>query len=278
MKKHYLLAFVFLAFSVLVSTAQVEFGLKFDKSTDRYIVSLYPMDTYKLPYNLTATAQITIKAPAGRFFPTEIKGLYPGMDWEYNSRSNSPKEAPEFDYVSIALRNPGLIHLPYEKNMELPILSFRNEQGCSCPLSLVDNFSDPFMAPNSERVNIGNTIAVLGYGTDAFGGIHGDPVVDCQLSYTHDLSDEMISRFDLYPIPTERELFLEFDWAYDRQTVKAEIRDVLGRLKSVKVIDLAPGHNLHSFEVQNLTAGSYFLKLIGEDWDLTLDKFQKIKL
>jgi hypothetical protein len=276
MKKHYLLATAVAIAATLTLQAQVKFKIDFDKGNDRYVVSLIPMQTFKMPKNLTGTAQVTIKAPCGKFAPTDIVGLFPGLEWEYNSRSDAPKEAVEFDYVSFALKNPGLIHLPYVKDQELPVLAFRNKNGCNCPLQLVNNQKDPFMPPNSARANIGNTIAIYGYGIDAYGGVVGEGMVDCRTTFTHE-SPGKINRFDLYPIPTERELFLECEWGSERETVRAEIVDVLGKVHSFQKVEFIPGHNLITFDVSKLAAGPYFLKLKGKDWEETLDKFQKIR-
>ena len=71
---------------------------------------------------------------------------------------------------------------------------------------------------------------------------------------------------------------LEFEWAYPSENVQAEIVDLLGRRMSVKTIDLISGHNLHAFHIEKLAAGSYFLKLNGKSWSITLDKFQKIRM
>ncbi len=280
MTRHSLLIATFLTFCISGLFAQVQFRLDYEKTSNRYVVSLVPQATYKIPANLTGASQVTVKAPTGLFFPKEVKGLYPGIEWDYNSRSNAPVEAPEFDYISFALRNSGLLHLPYVEGVSIPVLSFKNEFGCSAPIQLIDNKTDAFMPPNSEMANVGQSIAVYGYGHNAFGGIaNKNGIADCQEAYTHTIdTDELISKFDLYPIPAEVEIFLEFDWAYPSENVQAEIVDVLGRRMSVKTIDLISGHNLHAFQIEQLAAGSYFLKLKGESWSITLDKFQKIRM
>lgn len=279
MSKHTLLTIALIAFCVTGIFAQVQFRMDYDKTTKKYIVSLVPLESYKMPANLTGASQITVKAPTGLFFPTEVKGLYPGIEWDYNSRSNAPVEQPEHDYISFALRNSGLLHLPYQKGVAIPVLSFLNEFGCSAPVELINNETDPFMPPNSLKANVGQSIAVYGYGHNAFGGIfNGKGKADCQDLYTHTFSsDELISEFDLYPIPAEVEIFLEFEWGYPSESVRAEIVDVTGKTMSFKTIELITGRNIHPFSTSKLAAGTYFLKLNGESWSVTLDKFQKIR-
>ena len=254
MSKHTLLAIAFIAFCVTDIFAQVQFRMDYDKTTKKYVVSFVPLESYKMPGNLTGASQITVKAPTGLFFPTEVKGLYPGIEWDYNSRSNAPVEEPEYDYISFALRNSGLLHLPYQKDVSIPVLSFLNEFGCNAPVILIDNDEDPFMPPNSLKANVGQSIAVYGYGHNAYGGIYnGKSMVDCQDLYTHSLSsNELISDFDLYPIPAEIEIFLEFEWGYPSETVRAEILDATGRTMSFKTIDLITGRNIHPFNTSKL--------------------------
>jgi hypothetical protein len=277
MKKPYLITAALVAFIAISGFSQVDFGIRYDKSTESFIVSLYPLETYTLPNNLTATAQITIKTPAGTFDPSDVKGLYPGIEWEYNSRADAPKEASKYDYLSFALINPGLLHLPLEEGKELPILSFKNSSGCNGTVALVDNATDPFMAPNSKNVNIGNTIAILGAGAEAYRGIKGPKEIDCAtITSATDLADQ-VEDFDIYPVPAQRDLTLEVSWAGEKEAVRAEIRDVAGRLVTVKVIELIQGNNTYNFDVSNLAAGSYLLSLRGSEWNVTLDKFQKIK-
>lgn len=280
MSKHFLLTLGFLAIGFATLTAQVKFKLDYEKTTKRYVVSIVPTKSLSMPGNLTGTAQVTVKALSGKFFPTDIVGLYPGLDWDFNARSNAPAEAPDNDYISFALRNAGLLHLPYQAESALPVLSFRNELGCATDIELIDNEKDPFMPPNSEMANVGNSIAVFGIGANAYGGIDNrNAKTDCQEQYTHtNDSDELIADFDLYPIPAETEIFLEFEWGYPSESVRAEIYDITGRAMSRKSIDLVTGHNLHAFHTEKLAAGSYLIKLTGETWTVTLDKFQKIRM
>lgn len=276
MKKHGL-TFLIIFMITTGLLAQVKFKLDYDKAQNNYIVSIVPMTDLQHPDNLTATAQITVKTPAGKFNPKEIKGLYPGLEWEFNSKSDAPKEAPDHDYISFGLKNPGLLHLPFEKDQALPILSFKNEFGCTGPVQLVDNAKDPFMAPNSQRVNIGNTIAVLGYGIDAFGGVVDQGLVDCSGSTTNVEENGVISKHEIFPVPAGKELFLQFNWEGKRETVRAEIIDAGGRVVIFQKMDVVNGANQFAFDVSKLAGGAYLLKIKGDKWEQTLDKFQKIR-
>lgn len=279
MFRHYILILAGLIGFIGTATAQIEFTIEYEKTNQRYVVSIIPDKTYKIPANLVGTSQVSIKAFTGKFFPTRVTGLYPGVEWAFNSRSNAPDEAPEYDYLSFNLLNAGLIHLPLEKGIALPVLAFSNELGCGSPVTLVDNDVDPFMPPNSKHANIGNSMAVLGIAANAYGGVNSHAAIaDCAAEYTHtNKTEEFITAFDLYPIPAETEIFLEFFWGYPQETVRADVVDALGRTMSYKSIDLTNGENLHPFQIGKLAAGTYFLKLTGANWSVTLDKFQKIR-
>lgn len=276
MKKPFFTTLGLIMIMTLTSKAQVLFNLSYDKVQDWYVLSIIPLQTYVLPESLTGSAQVTIKTLTGKFHPIDLKSLYPGLEWEFNSDAKAPKEAPDFDYLSFALKNPGLLHLPYREGVEIPLFAFRNEFGCNGPVALVDNLKDPFMAPNSQNVNIGNTIVILGYGAHAYAGIKGDGIVDCLTTFTHDVAGK-IGKFDLYPIPAEKEIFLEFNWNGERETVMAEIVDELGRTLSRSSLDFEPGKNLHVFDIRNLAAANYFINLKGKGWTETLEKFQKVR-
>jgi len=88
--------------------AQVQFILDLDLDTRVYTVSMLPEVTWAPPYNNTATAQITMKAPTGLFELAEFKSLTPYVEWNMNARVNGPQEASNTDYLSFTLVTGGL--------------------------------------------------------------------------------------------------------------------------------------------------------------------------
>ena len=81
---------LFLFFTQLHLNAQVQFMLDADPKTKIYVVSMLPNITWEYPQNRTATAQITIKAPTGAFDLKDFTSLTPGVEWDMNSRVDSP--------------------------------------------------------------------------------------------------------------------------------------------------------------------------------------------
>ncbi len=278
MKKVYTLILTMaLAIGATTLQAQVKFKLSFDTDRELYTVSMVSMVEYAEPMNLTGTGQVTIRVPAGKFELDRYKDQNAITKWEPNARNNSPVEAPEWDYISFGLINDGLVRLPFREGVEVPLFIFANRLGCTGPVELVDNETDPFMAPNSQHANVGNELAVLGAGGDAYEGILEEGSVDCLSA----LNNEMLGRmegYNLYPIPTAKLLNFEFIWLLDNQDVDLHVQDASGKLVSVKKYALHPGHNHLKIDVKTLAGGAYSIKLFGSDWDGNVGQFIKARM
>jgi gliding motility-associated-like protein len=177
MKK--LLTALFLALFAQTAFSQILFKLELLPDNVTYKVSMIPSQTWTFPQNLTASAQITIRAPHGlgpnSFQVSMLTMLTPGTQWEANARVNAPIEAPSWDYISFGLSSFGTDAYNYQAGVELPVFSFKNGAAyCADSIELVAN-DDPFFPPNSASANIGNYIVTLGSGqNNAFGGFDGD--------------------------------------------------------------------------------------------------------
>jgi len=159
--------------------AQVQFILDLDLDTRVYTVSMLPEVTWTHPYNKTATAQITIKAPTKLFELAEFKSLTPDVEWNMNARVNGPLEAPNTDYLSFTLVTSGLEPLAYEAGVPTKLFCFTNSIDCTGEVSLINNETDPFLPPNSRSINVGNSIAVHGARGEAYTGNVSDKSFEC---------------------------------------------------------------------------------------------------
>lgn len=114
----------------------------------------------------TLTAQITVRAPHGeganRVEVSDLQSLVDGVFWYQRSRTDTPQEDPEGDYISFEydymLSDLGAIH--WQAGQEVALFSFTVSGGAG-QLGLMENCSG-FMAPNSANTNPGNQIAVKG--------------------------------------------------------------------------------------------------------------------
>ncbi|HFA49714.1 MAG TPA: T9SS type A sorting domain-containing protein [Bacteroidetes bacterium] len=270
-----LMAFLFLAYN---SNAQLEFKIKFDFDTERYIVSVIPQATYTEPQNITGTGQVTIKVPTNEFIPVDIVNLLEGMKWEANSRNDAPSESPEYDYISFALQMQGLGYPDYEEGVELPLFSFQNAFGCTgdSKVYLVDNETDPFMPPNSENANVGNTLTILGAGGDAYAGLYNGGVASCDPQNPTSTAEELgFAEYSVFPNPVVDEINVSVEWNGESADAMIQVVDAAGKLVLAEPFDIVNGKNNKKLNVERYPAGSYFLYLVAEDWEVSLDKVTK---
>lgn len=184
-----ILIFVAIIFATNTIEAQVKFKLSYDTEDELYTVSIIPNETFESPDNITGTGQVTIRVPSNYFEPANVTNLHDQMVWHANSRTDSPIEAVDFDYVSFGLMNPGVSNPDYKAGEEIQLFSFENAYGCTGGIEIVDNYKDPFMAPNSKSVNIGNSLTIFGAGGEAWAGLVGDGKVNCMTTSTTDLAE-----------------------------------------------------------------------------------------
>ncbi|MEZ4958883.1 MAG: T9SS type A sorting domain-containing protein [Saprospiraceae bacterium] len=267
------LAFVLAAFTV---NAQVNFKMSYDKETERYIVSLIPMTTYTNPQNITGSGQVTIKVPTNEFDPVDIENLLTGMTWEANSRNNAPAEAPDFDYVSFGLTiQAGTAYPDYQAGVEMPLFSFQNAFGCTGKVYLVDNVNDPFMPPNSQSANIGNTWTILGAGGEAYQGIIGSGENNCAETASSAVEEIVINAYKVFPNPASQFVNVEMRWENDAADAQLQVVDAAGKKVITQDMTVTYGQNRQKLDVSNLAAGNYWVYLEGEGWKAKLDKFSK---
>ncbi len=132
-----------------------------------FTVSLLSNQTIKSPFNTTATAQVTLKVPTGGFQVANLKNLIEGVEFNENGRSNAPSEAPTFDYIVFGLASIGTRNITYTKDTKIPLFSFENSGECTGNLIyLMENYSDPFYPPNSQKANVSQQITVAQTGSD----------------------------------------------------------------------------------------------------------------
>ena len=151
----------------------IEFDLRLDAGTGIYEVYVRPDFSINPPLDLTVSSQATIVAPAGQpviplfgevpMFPDWGQVTSNAGPWGLNARINSPPENPEFDYITVGLREFN-DSIAYSAGVGVLVFSFTADQ-CLGPLELIVNNDDPFdIDPNSANSNPGNQITVLGLG------------------------------------------------------------------------------------------------------------------
>ena len=231
--------------------------------------------TWDAPYNITSTAQITIKVPTGDFEISDLQNHISEVSFEQNSRQNAPEESPEFDYISFGLTNIGTDKISYKEGEIVPLFSFKNSGNCAGEIYLINN-QDAFMPPNQAMANVGNSITVLGGGpNNAWTGNVDDGEADCSFTNTSSENQLKIS-FNIFPNPVEENLNLSFTWTESNETMTLTLFDINGKevLKSKQ--KFTHGRNTITLNVKELRSGTYTIEVQGESLKMVVDRFVKL--
>jgi gliding motility-associated-like protein len=168
-----------LALLCFTLTAQVKFKVALLPDNVTYQVSIRPDVSWSAPQNTVLSAQVTVRVPTGGFNLgpiTSLKG-----NWGHIGTVVSPTESTAYDYIIFGLQ--GLTsNITFQSGQEVAVFNFKNNGSCTGALELIENELDPFWPPNSQSVNIGNQIAVVGAGNgvNAYTGNFGAITADCR--------------------------------------------------------------------------------------------------
>lgn len=283
-----MMAPLFLVFFHSTLFAQVQFILDLDPVTRVYTVSMLPEVTWAPPFNKTATAQITVKAPNELFELTELQSAIPGIEWDMNSRVNTPEEAPEYDYLSFALITGGLEPLEYVAGKPTKLFTFKNATECSGEVSLINNDSDPFLPPNSRNANVGNSIAVHGARGEAYMGNVSDKAFACDYGFpiikqtdvdavpAIEAIDEIAAYVDIYPNPTTALLNIDFSWNKTPGEKQILLYNNQGSLVKFQKVKVKEGNNQINFDISMLTSGIYNILIVENGDRIVLGRVMKV--
>ena len=159
--KHLLIFLCILFFSGQLM-AQITGRLALSEDQTTYEFYITPDFDQVPPLSITNNAQISLVAPDGGLEIINFQSIT-GV-WNGDAvLINSPSENPGFSYVSIPLSSP-IQDFSYVAGVEILLFTFQNGAECLGPIRVVENDVDPFFPPNSQSVNIGNLVTILGRG------------------------------------------------------------------------------------------------------------------
>ncbi|MEM6318550.1 MAG: T9SS type A sorting domain-containing protein [Bacteroidota bacterium] len=261
-------------------TAQIQFKLTQLADGETYLVSLIPEKSYAHPYNITSTAQVTVKVPTNSFEVKDLKSLQLDVQWQDNSRSDAPAEAPGMDYISFGLSSLGTVDLLYEAGVEMPLFTFKNALPCTGDVALMNNDEDPFMAPNSRSANVGNSITIFGARGEAYSGNVAEfSAVPCQQAQAPVLVESnttvLSTATKVFPNPAINEVFVDMNWEKGDTDGAMVVLDATGKEVSRKEVTLVKGFNNVKLEVESLVFGIYNIELQLDGQSLAIDRFVK---
>lgn len=271
-----LLTGILIIFSFTGLSAQVQFKLEKLSDGETFQVSMMPMKTWASPMNITSTAQVTLKVPTNSFEISELVSLQPEVNWEYNSKSISPDEAPQYDYLSIGLASMGTKQLHYKEGIAVPLFTFKNADICQGSIQLM-NSDDPFKTPNSKRANVGNSITVFGAQGEAFQREFSSKVIPCNEEVPLPLTKAtpVETKPTVYPNPAINQVFVEMEWLQTSTEGEMVILDMNGREVGKQTVNLEKGDNKMDLNVKNLPSGLFSIELRYQDQTMVLDRFVK---
>jgi gliding motility-associated-like protein len=159
-------------------TAQVKFKVKLLSDNVTYQVLIKPEATWSAPLNAVPSAQVTVRVPTGGFTVSSVTGV--AGNWSHTGTIVAPSENPGFDYLNFGLQG-ATSAITFNNGVEVPLFTFKNTGSCTGELTLINHSTDPFMPPNSQSVNVGNAISVIGagIGVNAYTGNYTAIPADC---------------------------------------------------------------------------------------------------
>jgi len=142
-----------------------------------YQVGVITSATWTGPSAITSTAQVTLVISNEGFVLDNLQNV--NGTWDNNGTVIGPDENPNFEYISFGLTSLGTSDIDFVAGQEEILFTFCNAGECVSSISLMEA-ADPFTAPNSQDVNVGNQITVLAAGnTNAWAGNQGEIIADC---------------------------------------------------------------------------------------------------
>lgn len=264
-----------------LANGQIQFKLDKLDDNETYVISMIPGKTWEAPFNLTSTAQVTVVVPSNSFEVVDLISLQEGVEWQDNSRSDAPPEAPGYDYISFGLGTIGTVNFNYIEGNEIPLFSFKNAEPCQGGVRLIDNETDPFMAPNSRRANVGNSITVFGARGEAYVGNYSQEEIPCKkkLSIINLEVPELIKPDSrVFPSPAINEVFVDLNWTSEDAKGHLILMDMTGKEVKRQSVEVAKGLNQFQVAVQHLAGGIYSVKLQQDGQIIPVDRFVKSNL
>lgn len=170
-----------LIFCSYFTVAQVRLKVVLDSDGVTYKVSLKSDVSFINNQSLIVTSQITLVVPHGvgndYFVPENIQSPYPNMKWRFTNRVDAPVENPDKDYLFFAFTNnqTPIVRFDIIAGQEYLLFSFKRKGNCIGKVALVEEQNDAFWTPNSQNVNVGSSISIVGAGGNALIGNFENP-------------------------------------------------------------------------------------------------------
>jgi len=270
---------LFLLAGSIASSAQVYFKLSMTPDEKTYIVSMLSEVSLEAPMNMVSTSQVSLRLPVdNNFIIGNVRTELENVMWQESYVAESPKEAPEFEYVSFGLTSLATRSIPFSLGDEIELFRFDNLGDCPGEVSLVDNENDEFLFPNSKSVSISNGMTVLGLGTQAYFGNFEKGSVSCITAFDNKEVEvyELESSMILSPNPSEDFLKITYQNPEIFQYQKVMIYNLDGRLLHNAKIDNEAGNHQIEIDVRDWNSGSYLVYIENNKGTTKANRFVKV--
>lgn len=248
--------------SIEHNNAQVQYKIERIGDDNNFMVYAIADKTFSSPQNIVSTAQVTLVTPTESFQVDKIINLYFNANWRVNGKTIAPKENQKSDYIYFGLENLGTNALKFAKGEDTPLFLIQAKT-CEGSIEIMDNDKDPFIFPNSQQINVGNTMTILGAGGDAFNGVSKRySKAECKRTSSATLDPQ---KMRILPNITQPGVVkIEFNKSdKDLERGKINIYDVASRLVWSQDITAQKGYNIIDADLSRLTNGAYFVVLSG---------------
>ena len=258
--------------------AQVKFLMEKNAYTGKYSISMLPEKTWRPPMNITATAQVTIKATAGALEIGELQSYQEDVEWVYGGSVLSPVESPGYDYHFFNLGGDGFVELTYKSFAPTKLFWFKAKSNCVPEIMLVSNYEDPFRPPNSKKINIGNSIGALGAGGEAYSGNLSDLPIVCNRGVFSSLSNtevNLVEAHKIAPNPATHKVNIQLKWHGTEGDKTILAYNNIGELVRFYKQNMQKGDNQFVLNIGDLPGGMYHLIIMEKGQEIALSKLIK---
>lgn len=262
--------------TAFVLKAQVKLNLTLLPDQRTYLVSMTPEVSWTEPMNMTGSAQIVVRLPAGKPFTAgNIKSLIPGVTWVDNAFVEMPASAPDYNFVCFVLNELGTKGIHYQAGIETPLFTFQNlEPECAGRLELSGN-EDPVIEKvvQNDHINITQNLTVLGAYGNAFSGI-GNNTADCAAT-SSTTTVNLVDELRVFPIPVAD--FLNIRWVNGAEANdmpgNLHVFNSLGSLISLNTLTKLSGEQNIRLDVSAWPTGLYSARFIADSGKIQSFKF-----
>ena len=268
------IAFLLLLSLTVCAQAQVKFGLHLLSDGETYLVSLQSERDIPAPLNMASNVQVVLKLPTDTpFLAGDIQSQIPGVTWTDNAFAKQTNGTEGYGLCAFVMNQSVTKSIPFEAGVEVPLFTFKNlESGCVGTLSLPDNGDAEVRGAVARGQNFTQNITLLASRGNAFVGLLNS-VVECPELSTHIEATELPQQLRAYPVPTDRQLTIEWENPVRYESLSMDVMAANGQHLSRLDLNANAGPQQTQLDVHDYPTGLYYFILKNDRGDFQQHKF-----